>query len=220
MNVDPVLEPEPEQEPEPEPELEVEPQEEIIGHSEVVRSKDLTHLRNSHQSLPSFQIDDKADVYEIIIPNEEYEQGEEEEEDEKEFIITHGGEEVKEEDEHILIFEEELAEDDDDLIEELVDDSDQPLVKIEQKSRKKRQRKVREKKRPFVCDDCGKTWSTRGALKEHQIIHSGRINLTFHDLLIHSPLPGPSRRSPIPVQPMSEVLQEPATPSDPRGHSQ
>lgn len=33
-------------------------------------------------------------------------------------------------------------------------------------------RSVHQQQRPFLCNDCGKDFTTKGALKEHQIIHS------------------------------------------------
>lgn len=33
-------------------------------------------------------------------------------------------------------------------------------------------RSIHQMERPFLCSDCGKNFSTKGALKEHQIIHS------------------------------------------------
>lgn len=33
-------------------------------------------------------------------------------------------------------------------------------------------RSIHQMERPFLCSDCGKDFSTKGALKEHQIIHS------------------------------------------------
>lgn len=33
-------------------------------------------------------------------------------------------------------------------------------------------RSIHQQERPFLCSDCGKDFSTKGALKEHQIIHS------------------------------------------------
>lgn len=33
-------------------------------------------------------------------------------------------------------------------------------------------RSIHQLERPFLCSDCGKNFSTKGALKEHQIIHS------------------------------------------------
>lgn len=137
-------------------------------------------------------------MYEIIIPNEECEEQaeeaeEEEEEDaEEEFIITQGDEHVKGEDEEEILFVEEelLEEGSDDLIEEVVDECGQSsqVVKIIQKPRKKRLKKVREKRRPYVCEDCGKTWSTRGGLKEHMIIHSGKT-LPYQLIILTNPSP-------------------------------